>query len=67
MKGVDRHPLPNQPVTRSIVSRHNNRFGAVLSALFQFLCERSAAISDSSKKDAYSVIVFNEDAEVCFP
>lgn len=67
MTGIDRKPLPNQPITPRLVYRHNNRFGAVLSALFQFLHERSAIFTDRTRRDSYSVVVFNHGVEVSVP
>lgn len=64
MTGIDRKPLPNQPITPRLVYRHNNRFGAVLSALFQFLHERSAIFTDRTRRDSYSVVVFNHGVEL---
>lgn len=64
MRHNDRRPLPDQPITRSIEARHNNRFGAVLSALYQFLQERNAAQFGNTRRDAYSVLVFNDTADV---
>ncbi|KIO18759.1 hypothetical protein M407DRAFT_31571 [Tulasnella calospora MUT 4182] len=56
----DCQPLRDQPIARRIASHNDNRFGAVLSAFYQFLLERSSA----PKRDAYSVIVFNGSTEI---
>lgn len=56
----DLQPLRDEPIARRIASHNDNRFGAVLSAFYQFLLERSSA----TKRDAYSVIVFNGSTEV---
>ena len=62
MTYADRRPLPNTPVSARIASHSNNRFGAVLSSLFNFWSARAAVTSSSShgaRRDAYSVILFN--------
>lgn len=60
----DRQPLRDQPVARRIASHNDNRFGAVLSAFYQFLLERSSATNGIARRDAYSVIAFNDSTEV---
>ncbi|KAG9039495.1 hypothetical protein FS837_000976 [Tulasnella sp. UAMH 9824] len=64
MRNTDRLPLPHQPVAARIESRHNNRFGAVLSALYQFLQERYSSNGGDERRDAYSILVFNQLTEV---
>jgi hypothetical protein len=68
MKGTDRQPLPNSPVTRSITQRSNNRFGAVISSLHGFWTARETAVrgrpNAGVRKDAYTIITFNSDASV---
>lgn len=64
MRNTDRLPLPHQPVAGRIESRHNNRFGAVLSALYQFLQERYSSNGGDERRDAYSILVFNQLTEV---
>ena len=62
MANVDRLPLPNQPSTPIITQFNNNRFGAVLSAIYGFWISRA---SGSSRPDAYSAITFDDGAQVC--
>ncbi|KAL4067468.1 hypothetical protein V8B97DRAFT_2061708 [Scleroderma yunnanense] len=65
MTCTDRRPLPNRPASAKIAARSNNRFGAVLSSLFDFWSARAAATTSNShgaRKDAYSVILFNSRA-----
>ncbi|KIO18760.1 hypothetical protein M407DRAFT_83585 [Tulasnella calospora MUT 4182] len=64
MRNTDRLPLPHQPVASRIESRHNNRFGAVLSALYQFLQERYSSNGGDERRDAYSILVFNQLTEI---
>lgn len=64
MLGEDRQPLRDQPIAHRIAGRHNNRFGAVLSALYQFLQEQNSVLGSGPRRDAYSTIVFNHAAEV---
>ncbi|KAG8962042.1 hypothetical protein FRC05_005629 [Tulasnella sp. 425] len=64
MLGEDRQPLRDQPIARRIAARQNNRFGAVLSALYQFLQEQNSVLGSGPRRDAYSTIVFNHAAEV---
>ncbi|KAH0834248.1 hypothetical protein J3R83DRAFT_11580 [Lanmaoa asiatica] len=61
MDSSDRKPLPNTPTTPRIRARSNNRYGAVLSSLHSFWTARAAAIasSDATRRDAYSVVLFN--------
>ncbi|KAG8922982.1 hypothetical protein FRC02_011492 [Tulasnella sp. 418] len=61
----DRTPLFGTPVTSKIINHHNNRYGAVLSSLFQFWTSRAAGITgSSSRRDSYSIILFNLDVQV---
>jgi hypothetical protein len=68
----DRLPLPNTPASRSIARRANNRFGAVLSATYNFWLARAAATRNAaavgSRPDTYTVVIFDETAWVlAFP
>lgn len=73
MDSRDNLPLANSPVTQVIARRQNNRFGAALSSLFSFCKAREEAIrqgaATGARRDAYSVILFNEQATVrlCLP
>ncbi|KAJ1300985.1 hypothetical protein OPQ81_003409 [Rhizoctonia solani] len=65
MEGDDRRPLPNTPISHRLVSSCNNRYGAVLSALYGFWLSRDAAAltgATQARQDAYSVITFNSSA-----
>ncbi|KAG8956419.1 hypothetical protein FRC03_010886, partial [Tulasnella sp. 419] len=61
MGSTDRQPLANAPSARTIVPNNNNRFGAVLSALHGFWLSRYT--NNGTRRDAYSVIVFNTASE----
>jgi len=59
-------PLPATPVTPTILSRHNNRLGAVYLSLHSFWQSRRHALTApgsgvqaSVRKDAYSVVLFH--------
>lgn len=59
-------PLPATPVTPTILSRHNNRLGAVYLSLHSFWQSRRHALTapgsgvqTSVRKDAYSVVLFH--------
>ncbi|SRR6266404_1857924 len=63
----DRRPLANAPATNRIRERADNRLGAVYSALYSFWSARDAAVTSGqqtigARRDAYSVILFNETA-----
>ena len=65
MTCTDTRPLPNTPSSARITARSNNRFGAVLSSLFEFWSARAAVTASSAhgtRRDAYSVILFKSDA-----
>ncbi|EUC60522.1 von willebrand factor type A domain protein, partial [Rhizoctonia solani AG-3 Rhs1AP] len=67
MTDTDRLPLPNTPVSPRLVSSCNNRYGAVLSALYGFWLSRDAvALSAATqvRQDAYSIVTFNESATI---
>ena len=65
MSSTDRSPLPNTPATARISARSNNRYGAVLSSLYNFWTARAATIANlnAARRDAYSVILFDDDVE----
>lgn len=63
-------PLPATPVTPTIMSRHNNRLGAVYLSLHAFWQSREIGLASSgttvpgqvaapTRRDSYSVILFN--------
>ena len=68
MASTDRRPLPNTPMARRIVGRHNNRYGAVLSALWSFCSSRQVTARNGARsgvrRDTYSVILFDSISEV---
>lgn len=70
MGSRDRLPLANSPVARVITQRQNNRFGAALSSLYSFCRARDEAVrqgaATGARRDAYSVILFNEQPTVRF-
>ena len=64
MSYSDHRPLTNTPVSAQIQRSHNNRLGAVYSALHSFWTSRHAAVTGqgaavASRRDAYSVILFD--------
>jgi len=63
MGSGDRRPLANSPSTNRIVSRSNNRLGAVYSSLDSFWSARHAAVTSGqqavARRDSYSVILFD--------
>ena len=68
MTNTDRQPLQHTPVTHRIVGRHNNRYGAVLSALWSFWSSRQAANRNAARtgarQDTCSIVLFSSTAEV---
>ena len=63
----DRQPLPNSAGIDRIVSKANNRLGAVFSALYSFWIARQAAVDRNSpaggdRRDSYSLIFFSHYA-----
>ena len=71
MSSADHRPLTQTPMSRRISSKHNNRYGAVLSALYAFLASRQVATRNGSdtgvRQDSYSIIVFDHSSEVGEP
>ncbi|KIO18765.1 hypothetical protein M407DRAFT_83589 [Tulasnella calospora MUT 4182] len=65
MGSSDRRPLTGQPVSATITAHNNNRFGAVLSAVYGFWVSRGSG-NQGGRRDAYSVITFQTGAEVRF-
>jgi len=68
MAGTDHRPLANTPMTKTISSQHDNRFGAVLSALYAFWVSRQVVTRNGSatgiRQDSYSIVVFDRSPEV---
>ncbi|CAE6383430.1 unnamed protein product [Rhizoctonia solani] len=67
MTSRDHRPVANLPITSRLVSQCNNRYGAVVSALYGFLRNREAVVSSvglSSRQDAYSIVIFDKKAEI---
>ena len=64
----DHRPLANTPMTQRVSSKHNNRYGAVLSALYAFWSSREVATrqgaSSGTRQDAYSIVLFDHTTEV---
>jgi hypothetical protein len=68
MSSTDHRPLADTPMTRKISSQHDNRYGAVLSALYAFWTSRQGATrSGSTSRDSYSIVVFDRSSEVWDP
>jgi hypothetical protein len=69
MYSSDHQPLANTPMTQRVSSRHNNRYGAVLSALYAFWSSREVAtrqgVSSGARQDSYSIVLFDHEPEVC--
>ena len=68
MRKMDNRPLANTPMSKRISSKHNNRYGAVLSALYAFLASRQVATRNGpttgAGQDSYSVIAFDHSSQV---
>lgn len=71
MSWADQLPLPNAPGANRIKSRANNRLGAVFSSLYSFWIARQATFDRNarpggrSRKDAYSLILFDSEPTAC--
>lgn len=64
MSYSDRVPLRGTPVTNRIVSRSNNRLGAVYSSLYAFWQARHSAgatAGANNRRDAYTIILFDHE------
>ncbi|KAF8685038.1 hypothetical protein RHS04_00828 [Rhizoctonia solani] len=69
MTCIDRGPLLGTPISPRLVSNCNNRYGAVLSALYGFWLSRdtmAATSTTQARQDAYSVITFDDYATTRF-
>ncbi|CAE6371963.1 unnamed protein product [Rhizoctonia solani] len=67
MANTDRRPLPDMPISARLISSCNNRYGAVLSALYGFWLSRDAVAllgATQTRQDAYSIVTFNHRATV---
>ncbi|CAE6534558.1 unnamed protein product, partial [Rhizoctonia solani] len=67
MTSGDHRPLPNLPVTSRLVSQCNNRYGAVVSALYGFLKNQESVVANAgltARQDAYSIVIFDDRAEI---
>ncbi|KAG8690805.1 hypothetical protein FRC11_009018, partial [Ceratobasidium sp. 423] len=63
----DHRPLANLPVTSRLVSQCNNRYGAVVSALYGFLKNREAAVTNAglkSRQDSYTFLMHDDKSEI---
>jgi len=71
MSSTDHRPLANTPMSRRISAQHNNRYGAVLSALYAFWASRQVSTRNGSttgvRQDSYSTVLFNHFSEVRDP
>lgn len=66
MRKMDRQPPPDTPAISRLIPSHNNRLGAVLSALYMFWISRQAATAVAgNRRDSYSVLL--HDMEVACP
>ncbi|CUA74250.1 Sterol 3-beta-glucosyltransferase [Rhizoctonia solani] len=65
MKYADQRPIEKTPITSTLKSSCNNRYGAVISALYMFWKSRETANTGSSQNlaraDAYSILTFSEE------
>ncbi|CAG8745069.1 36234_t:CDS:10, partial [Gigaspora margarita] len=70
MNGGDKKPLPNTPVYNLLKTNHDNRTGAVYSAVYSFMKARLAAQArsqlKSTNKDTISLILFDDEVIVPF-
>ncbi|CAG8710849.1 9684_t:CDS:2, partial [Racocetra fulgida] len=70
MSSTDKKPLPDTPVYNLIKARHENRTGAVYSAVYSFMEARLAAQArsqlQSTNKDTVSLILFSHEVIVPF-
>ncbi|CAE6448602.1 unnamed protein product [Rhizoctonia solani] len=74
MDGRDRKPLPNTPISDRLRLVCNNRYGAVLSALYGFLKSQEGGrtpnqhgrtgVEHTTRSDAYSVLTFTTTPNV---
>ncbi|KAB5588316.1 hypothetical protein CTheo_8242 [Ceratobasidium theobromae] len=64
MRNTDRTPLRDTPVSALLRDSCNNRYGAVLSALYGFLRSREAIYTTSQpRQDAYTVVTFSKSPQ----
>lgn len=66
MQIEDNQPLPNTPTSAQISLQCNNRYGAVLSALYAFWSARETAAlrNGSIRRDAYSIVLLGNNSSV---
>ncbi|KAH7325390.1 hypothetical protein B0J17DRAFT_581710 [Rhizoctonia solani] len=67
MWGADKCPVPGLPITDRLVSECNNRYGAVVSALYCFWKSQEKVASRSvvgTRRDAYSLVTFDDQAKI---
>ena len=71
MRTSDHRPLTHTPMSKRISSNHDNRYGAVLSALYAFLASRQVATRNGPttgvRQDSYSIIAFDGSSQVRDP
>ncbi|CAG8461669.1 10314_t:CDS:2, partial [Dentiscutata heterogama] len=68
MSSSDKKPVPNTPVYNLLKTNHDNRTGAVYSAVYSFMETRlsAQARSKSTNKDTISLILFDHEVIVPF-
>ncbi|CAE6525473.1 unnamed protein product, partial [Rhizoctonia solani] len=67
MWGVDKRPIPGLPITDRLVSQCDNRYGAVVSALYCFWKSQEKVASRSlvgARRDAYSLVTFDDQSKI---
>ncbi|CAE6489587.1 unnamed protein product [Rhizoctonia solani] len=67
MTSGDHRPLANLPVTSRLVSQCNNRYGAVISALYGFLKNREATVANAglkSRQDSYTILMHDDKSQI---
>ena len=62
MAAMDHRPIRQTPVAARITSRHNNRYGAVISSLYAFWVARRA--TNRARRDLTSIILFDSQPKV---
>ena len=71
MGSSDHRPLTHTPMSKRISSNYDNRYGAVLSALYAFLASRQVATRNGPTtgvgQDSYSIIAFDSYTQVRGP
>lgn len=64
MAATDHRPLADTPVTARISRTHNNRLGAVYSALHEFWSALNATLrGGDARRDSYTVLLFDSQLD----